>query len=140
MHCYRETINQPNIHIYLSPLQKQTTFSCGSVHLKHLLGNSPFSTSGFFFVDHYGYSCLTWDHNHHHYDWLFVMNKADVKSRRHLFPFSWVSSSIDSAKMLLKLCLFIPTSSLVPLETKQLLHPLWKTNLLYFNSVLESQT
>lgn len=91
MHCYRETINQPRIHIYLppTPLLKHTTFSCGSVYLKHLR-NSPFSTNDFLFVDHYGYSCFTWNHNHCHYNRLSVMCKADVMSRRHSFSFSFL--------------------------------------------------
>lgn len=124
LHCYRETITQPHIHIYLppTPLLKHTTFSCGSVYLKHLR-NSPFSTNDFLFVDHYGYSRFTWNHNHCRYNKLSVMCKADVMSRRHLFSFSCL--------LLHRLCqdaaeiMFIHSHFLFgPLETMHLLHPL----------------
>lgn len=110
-----------------------------------LLKTSSWELSSFYkwfllFVDHYEYSCFTWNHNHHHYNKLSVICKADAMSRRHLFSFCWVSSSIDSAKMLLKLSLSIPITSLVPPETMHLLHPLWKQICYPLILVLGSQT
>lgn len=120
-HCYRET-SEKYPHLFAS-LPKYI-FSCGFVYLKHLLRNFPFSTNNFLFVDHYEYPCFTWNHNHCYYNKLPVIYKADAMSRRHLFSFCWVSYSTNTAKLLLKLCLSIHISSLVPLETMHLLHPL----------------
>lgn len=120
-----------NIHIYFPPSPKYTTFSCGSVCLEPLLRSSPFSAHDFLSLAHCAYSCFTWDHNYCYYNKLSVIYKADAMSRRHLFSFRWVSSSINSAKLLLKLCLFIHISSLVPQETTHLLHPLCKNKICY---------